>query len=80
MPRQLTVRNVPDRVAAKLETMSSNKGQSVNTTVLEILASAVGDSGRRARLARYVTWSDEDAASFQEALEAQRQVDAHLWR
>lgn len=80
MPRQLTVRNVPDRVAAKLETMSSNKGQSVNTTVLEILASAVGDSGRRARLARYVTWSEEDAASFQEALEAQRQVDADLWR
>lgn len=80
MPRQLTVRNVPDRVAAKLETMSSNKGQSVNTTVLEILASAVGDSGRLARLARYVTWSEEDAASFQEALEAQRQVDADLWR
>jgi len=80
MPKQLTVRNVPDRVAAKLETMSSSKGQSVNTTVLEILASAVGDSERRARLARYVTWSDEDAATFQEALEEQRQVDVDLWR
>ena len=80
MPKQLTVRNVPDRVATKLERMSSNKDQSVNATVLEILSSAVGASGRRERLARYVTWSDEDAVSFQEALEAQRQVDADLWR
>lgn len=79
MSRQLTVRNVPDRVAAKLEAMSNSKGQSVNTTVLEILSSVVGESGRREHLARYVTWTDEDSASFQEALGAQRQVDADLW-
>ncbi len=79
MSKQLTVRNVPDRVATKLEAMSNSKGQSVNTTVLEILSSVVGDSGRREHLARYVTWTDEDSESFQKALGSQRQVDADLW-
>lgn len=35
---------------------------------------------RRARLERYATWSDEDAAAVDEALASQRVIDAGLWR
>ncbi len=57
MARRLTIRGVPDEVGHRLEGISRAKGQSVNTTVLEILATAVGTDERRRRLARDVTWS-----------------------
>lgn len=51
MPRQLTIRNLPDAVATRLE-----------------------------RLARYVTWTDEDVSAFNDALRAQRTIDDDIWR
>jgi hypothetical protein len=41
---------------------------------------AVGVDERRARLARYVTWTPEDLVEFDEALAAQRTIDEPLWR
>ena len=75
MARQLTIRGVPDDVGRRLKTLSRAKGQSVNATVLEILATAVGADERRRRLARYTTWNKEDSAEFDEALAAQRSID-----
>lgn len=80
MPKQLTVRGVSDEVARRLESLSRARGTSVNATVLEILHSAVGFDERRRRLERYATWSAEDLAEFEEALAAQRTIDADLWR
>jgi plasmid stability protein len=80
MPKQLTIRNVPDEVGKRLQRLSRDRGQSVNTVVLEILSESVGVEARRARLERYATWSNEDAASFDAALASQRVVDADLWR
>jgi plasmid stability protein len=80
MGRQLTVRGVSEEIGNRLKTVSRTKGQSVNTTVLEILASAVGVDERRRRLIRYVTWNLEDLAEFNEALAAQRSTDDPLWR
>ena len=78
MTKQLTVRGVSDEVAARLESISKARGRSVNSTVLEILQEAVGIQERRARLQRMATWSDEDLAEFEEALEAQRVIDEEL--
>ena len=75
MARQLTIRGVPDEVGRRLESISRAKGQSVNATVLEILATAVGVDERRRRLARYMTWNQEDLAEFNQALAAQRSTD-----
>jgi len=80
MAKQLTIRGVSDEVGRRLERVSRVKGQSVNATVLEILATAVGADERRRRLARYVTWSQEDLAEFNKALAAQRSTDDPLWR
>jgi plasmid stability protein len=80
MSKQLTIRGVSEAVGRRLESVSRAKGQSVNATVLEILAAAVGEDERRRRLTRYVTWDQADLAEFNQSLEAQRSVDDSLWR
>ncbi|MFL6262658.1 MAG: FitA-like ribbon-helix-helix domain-containing protein [Thermoanaerobaculia bacterium] len=80
MAKQLTIRGVPDEVARRLERLSQARGQSINTTVLQILEAAVGVDERRKRLARYATWSYEDRAEFDEALALQRAIGRHVAR
>lgn len=80
MPRQLTIRNVPDAVTKRLERLSRERQQSLNTTVVNLLTESVSYNARRERLERYVTWTEEDVASFNEALRLQRAVDDDLWR
>lgn len=80
MAKQLTIRGVPEEVARRLARMSQDRGRSINATVLEILEGAAGLQGRRARLDRYVTWTDDDLDEFQDALNAQRVIDEELWR
>lgn len=80
MPRQLTIRNVPDDVARRLERMSRERDESLNSTVVHILTETVGVDARRARLERYATWTAEDVAAFAAALGPQRVIDADLWR
>lgn len=80
MSRQLTIRGVSEEVGKRLEHLSRARGRSVNATVLEILESVVGVDDRRRRLERYVTWTPEDLAEFNQALAAQRTVDDPYWR
>jgi plasmid stability protein len=80
MAKQLTIRGVSEEVGRRLENISRAKGQSVNATVLEILATAVGVGERRRRLARQATWDQDDLAEFNEALAAQRSINGPLWR
>ncbi len=80
MSRQLTVRGVPEEVGSKLEAMSRNRGQSMNSTIVEILSSAVGFTERRKRLERFATWTQQDLEEFQQSLADQRRIDEDLWR
>lgn len=80
MVKQMTIRGVPEEVAGKLRRLSRERGRSVNTTVLEILSQALGMDARRERLARYATWTSEDLAQVEDAVAAQRVIDASLWR
>lgn len=74
MPRQLTIRNVPDDVARRLARMSRARDESLNSTVVRILTATVEVDARRARLERYATWTAEDVAAFADALIPQRLV------
>ncbi len=80
MPKQLTIRGVPDEVGSRIESISRARGQSVNTTVLNILEEAVGTHQRRRRLEKYATWTKEDLAEFERILDDQRRIDDELWR
>ena len=72
MSKQLTIRGVSEEVEHRLKSVSRARSQSVNATVLEILTTAVGVDERRRRMARYMTWNQEDLVEFNEALAAQR--------
>ncbi len=73
------MRGVPDEVAKRLEKLSRTSGKSLNATVNEILAEAVGEDARRRRLERYATWTESDQVEFDEALASQRVVDERIW-
>lgn len=79
MPKQLTIRGVPDEVGRRLKSLSRARRQSVNATVLEILTAAVDVNRRRSRLQRYATWTQQDLSDFQQALADQRGIDEDLW-
>ena len=82
--RHLTVRNVPDTLAKELDRERLRRGQSLNQTVLDLLAQATGvsrptdfDNGL-GRLAG--TWSAADLRSFDKATRAFEAVDKEMWR
>ena len=80
MPRQLTVRGVDDELAERIAHMARQAGVSVNAMLLRILEGAAGIEPRRRRLERYATWTEQDGAEFDEALDRQRVLDDSLWR
>jgi hypothetical protein len=80
MARQITIRNPTPELTRRLKAVAEARGESLNTTVLRLLAEAVGFEERRERLERWATWNEEDAAEFDAALRAQRIVDEQLWR
>ncbi|MXZ70152.1 MAG: hypothetical protein F4Z04_01385 [Acidobacteria bacterium] len=76
---QLTVRNVDEELARRLRAISSERGESLNSTVLALLRQAVGVDARRERLRRYTTWTAEDLREFNASLNEQRVIDERDW-
>ncbi|MEX2555723.1 MAG: Arc family DNA-binding protein [Actinomycetota bacterium] len=79
-PRQITLRHPAPELARRLKTLAEARGQSLNSTILQLLEEAVGVESRRERLMRWATWNEGDAAEFDAALRAQREIDVELWR
>lgn len=83
---QLTLRSLGSRLRRALEQEAARRRQSLNKTVLALLTERLGladsrppvEHGDLDELAG--TWSKSEANRFDEALRAQRQVDAKLWR
>ena len=78
MSRRSTIRGVPDDVAVRLEELSRERGQSINTTVNQIIAGAVGMDERLRRLQRYVVWSEGELEESSAVLAQQRTLDDEL--
>lgn len=76
---QLTIRNVDADLASRLRAISTERGESLNATVLHVLREAVGPNARRTRLLRYATWTEQDAREFDAALAEQRVIDGNDW-
>jgi hypothetical protein len=79
-PKQITLRHPSPELARRLKALAEARGESLNSTVLRLLEEVLGVEERRERLLRWATWTEEDASEFDEALRAQRVVDADLWR
>jgi hypothetical protein len=83
---QLTIRSIGSRLRTALEREAARRGQSLNKTVLALLAERLGLTEPAAPVEHddldelAGTWSKSEATRFDEALHAQRQVDPKLWR
>lgn len=81
--RHLTIRNVPADLARRLEEEKRLRGRSLNQTVLELLAQAVG-VGRGTRsnglAALAGTWGADDVVELESALRFTEALDEELWR
>lgn len=81
--RHLTIRNVPDDLARRLEDEKRARGRSLNQTVIDLLSQAVGlDRGRRSNgLAELAgSWTQEEHDAFERAVAGAEQIDEELWR
>lgn len=81
--RHLTIRNIPDGLARQLDEEKRARGRSLNQTVIDLLAQALGLAGGRrsnglAQLAG--SWSREEHDAFQRAVAETEQIDEELWR
>lgn len=86
--KAITVRNLPSEVAKAIRDKARREGLSLNRAVAKLLAKATGhgeDQPTR-RLVHhdldrfFGAWSREQAAEFDEALRAQREIDPEMWR
>lgn len=82
--RHLTIRQVPPELARALEEEKRRRGQSLNRTVLDLLAQALGLRSTRRRsngLGRFSgTWTQDEFEEFERAVEEFERVDEELWR
>jgi hypothetical protein len=82
--RHLTIRHVPPELANALEDEKRRRRTSLNRTVLDLLAQALGMSHGKRRsngLRRFSgTWTEDEFEEFEKAVEVMEQVDPELWR
>lgn len=78
--RHLTVRNPSEELLRRLKALAASRGESMNTTILRLLETAVGVDERRERLSRYATWNRDDLESFEQELRVQRTMDDDIWK
>ncbi len=86
---QLTIRGVEGRLARALRAEARRHGESVNSTVLRLLAEGLrltpaGEGAGATRtngLDRFAgSWAREEAEAFDSALAAQRRIDPEMWK
>jgi hypothetical protein len=82
--RHLTIRQVPSELSRALDEERRRRGTSLNRTVLDLLAQALGlrsDAPRSNGLGALAgTWSEADLERFEQAVALTEQVDEELWR
>ena len=82
--RHLTIRNVSDELADRLEAEKQVRGRSLNQTVLDLLSQALGlDGGGRhsnGLKALAGTLSAAEVEELESALQLTREIDEELWR
>lgn len=82
--RNLTIRNVPSDLARRLEAAKRERGRSLNQTVIDLLAQALGLGGgsrpSNGLAALGGTWTAEEMAELEAAVAFTEELDEELWR
>jgi hypothetical protein len=78
----LTVRNLPEELAAALDEERRRRGTSLNQTVIDLLRLSLGVGGTRsngvARLAG--TWTEAEHEEFLKAMPPFEEIDQEFWK
>jgi plasmid stability protein len=79
--KHLTVRNVPEDLAAALSAEKDRLQLSLNQTVIELLRHSLGVDQKRCNgLARLAgRWSEEEHERFEQAVAPFEEIDRELW-
>ena len=81
--RHLTIRNIPEELGERLAEEKRASGRSLNQTVIELLAKALGIAahGRRSNgLAELAgTWGPGELEEFERATAFTEEIDDELW-
>jgi len=80
--KNLTIRGVPDKVAAALEREKRRRGESLNQTVIDLLSQGLGVGAERSNgLARLAgSWDESEYLEFKQAVAPLESVDDELWQ
>lgn len=80
--RYLSIRNIPDALGERLLEARRESGESLNTTVIELLSQALGVDGRKSNGLGALAggWSRDEHQAFEHAIAVTEQVDEELWR
>lgn len=86
--KQITIRGIPEAVEKVIKKEAARKKTSLNRALVSLLEKAAGTSAPdRKKPVRYTDldhlaglWAREEAAAFDEALDAQRTIDEGLWK
>lgn len=81
---QITVRNVPEPVEARLRQLANASGASLNQTVVRVLEQGTGLAsapGPKRNLTSFAgRWTTEATATFDAATKIFETLDAEVWR
>ena len=80
--KTLTVRGLPESVSEALTREKQRRGTSLNQTVVDLLAQALGVHRRRSNGlgALAGTWTEDELRRFEEAVTPFEEIDGDLWR
>jgi hypothetical protein len=82
----VTLRNLPPHLAKIIRKKVDETGASVNKAVIRLLEESLGTKKKKGPALHHDldmltgSWSKQEAASFEKALEQQRAIDKDLWQ
>ena len=83
--KAITLRDIPEPIAEKIQQQARVNGTSINKTVIELLAKAVNAPRNRRQEFHDLDhligrWSEDESEEVSALFEQQRVVDAEMWR
>ena len=81
----VTLRNLPPHIAKIIRKRADEAGASLNKAVIRLLEEAAGTKEKKGMTLHHDldmlagSWTKQEAASFEKALDQQRAIDKDLW-
>jgi hypothetical protein len=83
--KPVTLRNLPPHLAKAIRKKADESGASINKAVIRLLEQSVGTKVKKPSVHHDLdelagSWTKQEAAIFEKALNRQRSIDKDLWQ